>query len=229
MTTDLILKYYDKQWGNQKLGKLWIGAHDFLENGKKPLLPAETFYSRWAGSDKDLALMTSKILRYLNFRNRPILRVNFSNSIQSPGLYQANYGNSKITINSTHRDDPVACAAILAHEICHYILGTRNISEENPYENEKVTDFASVFFGLGVLVTNGKKVIYKTDNVQLIGSILGFLALIFTGAGFISKPGGTREETSFGYWGANEYEKIFRDYIERNNINYENISRFIKS
>lgn len=229
MPTDLTSERYNTSWGDVKLGKLWIGTSDLLKNGKRPLLPAKSFYSDWNSTAKDLALMTKKILNYLKFSHPYILRVNFSDSLKSPGIFQMKGGSAKITINNKYKKDAVACAAILAHEICHLILMSRDIRENDDYENERLTDFASVFFGLGILILNGKKEVNKTDPIQLIGSILGFLSLIFTGAGFLSKPGGTTQTTSFGYWNPDEYKKIFIDYTERNNLNYSNFSKYLRA
>jgi len=228
MSSDLINEQYNSAWGDMKLGKLWVSTKDLLENGKQPLLPAESFYSNWNNTVKDLSIMASKILKYLKFKSFYVLRVNFSESIESPGEFMINNGKAKITINEKYKNNSSACAAILAHEICHFVLAIRDTTENNIYENERLTDFATVYFGLGVLVLNGKHIFYKTNAFSFIESLLGFLALIFAGVGFISDPR-HKVESSFGYWGEKEYYNIFLGYIVRNNLNLDKISNYIKA
>lgn len=96
-------KLYEAKWGKEKLGKLWIYAKDLLENGKRPLLPASSFYTNWDSSAKDLASMTSKILRYLKFKSPTEIRVDFSNKINSPGLFILKDSKTKILVNSKYK------------------------------------------------------------------------------------------------------------------------------
>lgn len=223
----LYSEVYDPNWGDSKIGKLWINAKDLLENGRRPLLPSPSFYEASEDSEKDLALMAGRIIKYLKFKNPYTLRVAFSNNLESPGNFILRNMNAKITINSKYSNNSKVCAAILAHEICHLVLVTRNLTEENEFENERLTDFSSVYFGLGLLILNGKQVIHKTDTASLIASIAGFLSLIFLGAGFLSKPASTTIETSFGYWRVEEYKRIFHEYLQKNNIYRRDISVYL--
>ena len=43
-------KLYTKEYGDEKIGKLWLYAKDLIESGKRPLLPAESFYLNWNGT-----------------------------------------------------------------------------------------------------------------------------------------------------------------------------------
>ena len=227
MSNNIVSERYDANWGKVKLGKLWIYTKDLLENGKRPLLPARSFYSNWNGTTKELAVMSKKLLTYLKFKSPYTLRVNFSKDIESPGQFTFKNSNAKITISKQFQKNSTACAAILAHEICHLVLLTRGIKEDDELENEKFTDFATVYFGLGILVLNGKEISYKPDAVSLVQSLLGILGLVFAGFGFISNPF-TKHEYSFGYWKEDQYYIIFLGYVFRNSLDLEKISPYIK-
>jgi len=218
---------HDSEWGKAKLGKLWVYTKDLLENGKRPLLPAQSFYSDWHGSTKDLAIMAGKIMRYLRFSSPWVLRVNFTSEIDAPGLFMLSEGKARIDIHSKYRDNATACAAILAHEITHLVLNIRSCREDNNLENERFTDFATVYFGLGVLVLNGKYSSHTTDSFSVLKSLIGFLAFIFAGIGFFSNPF-RKVENSFGYWSVDDYYMIFLGYVLRNNLDLDTIAQYIK-
>lgn len=203
------------------LGKLWVNAKDLLENGKHPLLPAPTFYSNWHGTVKDLAMMASKILKYLKFRSPWVLRVDFTYDIDSPGLFTAKDGNAKILVHGKYKNNSTACAAILAHELSHLILNSRNCREENELENEKFTDFATVYLGLGVLVLNGKHKSHTIDITSTMTFVIGLFA------GFLSNPI-IKAENSFGYFKEHDYYTLFVGYLIKNNLDWDNVSQYIK-
>lgn len=240
---------YTKEYGDGKIGKLWLHAKDLLENGKRPLLPTTSFYSNWSGTTKELAAMCKKILNYLKFKPPCCLRVNFVNDIKSPGQFEFHNSNAKITVNEQFQYDSTACAAILAHEIIHLVLNQRGCCEEDIYENEKFTDFASVYFGLGILVLNGKDITFKSSSSQVIFKILGIFLAIFMTIAFLENPTeiyfliplfagfylifskpdkDVKIENNFGYWGAGQYYTIFTGYLLRNNLDWDNVAQYIK-
>jgi|GEM_PF-4862934 len=219
---------YDSRWGVEKLGKLWVHAKDILEHGKCPLLPAQSFYTSWNGTSTDLAVMAGKILRYLRFTSPWETRVNFVSGLDSPGQFRLDSGKASIDIHRRYRSNPTACAAILAHEITHLVLNAKACHEDNTLENERFTDFATVYFGLGVLVLNGKYASHTTDGFSLFKSILGIMTLMLAGIGYFSNPF-RKVENSFGYWKVDDYYMIFLGYVLRNNLNMDTISKYIKA
>lgn len=229
---------YDSSWGGAKLGKLWIHAKDLLENGKQPLLPAPTFYSNWNSTVKDLASMTSKILKYLKFKSPWILRVDFSYDINAPGLFTVKDGKARIVIHGKYKNNSSACAAILAHELTHLILNSRKCREEDELENEKFTDFASAYFGLGILVLNGKHRhrVFDTQSivtVSILGLILtfsfGFVGILFAFVvGLLLYIFSEKPEVRFGYWNDDDYHMIFIGYLVINNLDWDNVSQYVK-
>lgn len=84
---------------------------------------------------------------------------------------------------SLHRatiDDPVAMVAVLAHEVAHVrLLGEGRVTKDQ-YDQEQLTDLATVFFGLGVFSANAAFNLQKSPGgYRRIGgwrtSALGYL------------------------------------------------------
>ena len=62
---------------------------------------------------------------------------------------------SRIKIAITNAHTPHFMGAILAHELTHHFLANKEIGYPDEAENERLTDFATVFLGLGKLTLNG--------------------------------------------------------------------------
>ena len=62
---------------------------------------------------------------------------------------------SRIKIAVTNKHTPHIMGAILAHELTHHFLANKRIGYPDETENERLTDFATVFLGLGKLTLNG--------------------------------------------------------------------------
>jgi hypothetical protein len=62
---------------------------------------------------------------------------------------------SKIKIAFINKHSPYVMGAILAHELTHHFLFNKNIGYPDVNDNERFTDFATVFLGLGKLTLNG--------------------------------------------------------------------------
>lgn len=69
---------------------------------------------------------------------------------------------SRIQINITNKHTPLVLGAILAHELTHHFLFNKGVWYPDEEENERLTDFATVFLGLGKLSTNGVEPIQWT-------------------------------------------------------------------
>ena len=63
--------------------------------------------------------------------------------------------HSRIELNVTNKHSPFIMGAILAHELTHHYLDTKNIRLSKTEDNEKLTDLATSFLGLGKLTLNG--------------------------------------------------------------------------
>ncbi len=80
----------------------------------------------------------------------------WSNQKDPPGLIHYDGPlRSRIQIAITNKHTPYIMGAILAHELTHHVLANKNIGYPDTEENERLTDFATVFMGLGKLTLNG--------------------------------------------------------------------------
>jgi ssDNA-binding Zn-finger/Zn-ribbon topoisomerase 1 len=73
-----------------------------------------------------------------------------------PGLIKyTGRGHSRIQIAITNKHSPLIMGAILAHELTHHFLFEKSIIIKDTVENEKMTDFATAYLGLGKITLNG--------------------------------------------------------------------------
>ncbi len=70
-----------------------------------------------------------------------------------------------IEIDDKYKTNSDIVLSILAHEICHKYLYINNVKLFPEYENEILTDLATVYTGLGKLSLNGCETITKTSTV----------------------------------------------------------------
>ncbi len=84
------------------------------------------------------------------------LSYDWTNDDVPPGLikYNGPY-HSKIELNITNKHSPLIMGAILAHELTHHYLDTKNVRLPKTEDNERLTDLATSFLGLGKLTLNG--------------------------------------------------------------------------
>ena len=62
---------------------------------------------------------------------------------------------SRIKIGFMNKHSPFVMGSILAHELTHHFLINKDIGYPDIDENERFTDFATVYLGLGKLTING--------------------------------------------------------------------------
>lgn len=222
---DIYVGPYDKEWGNKIIGLLWLKSRDTLENGKNPLIPTSDFYGKWNNSRHDLALVAGKILCYLKYKPKSTLKVDFMKKLDCPGYITMKNNSSRIVVHSFYKNNPVTCSAILAHEICHLILNERGIREEDNFINEQLTDFCTIYYGLGILVLNGKSNIKKNSFGQLIKDMISIIAYVIS-LGSI-KGYMFSGNKIFGYWNSNDYYEIFKGYLLTNKLDWSLISKYL--
>lgn len=70
-------------------------------------------------------------------------------------IYFCDPRHSIIHLNMTNRYSPNVLSAVIAHEITHHFLMHKSIGYTNELENERLTDLATVYLGLGKLTVNG--------------------------------------------------------------------------
>lgn len=105
----------------------------------------------------------------------------WSNQKDPPGLIRYDGPlRSRIQIAITNKHTPFIMGAILAHELIHHVLANKDIGYPNVEENERFTDFATVFLGLGKLTLNGYEPIEwsisKLDKTSTYTYQVGYLS-----------------------------------------------------
>jgi hypothetical protein len=102
-------------------------------------------------------------------------RVETGALIEAGGQFNTSEGWVVVKLATHLLTDRRAVTAILAHELCHYILENSGIRESDVSENERLTDVCMFVCGLGLLFIEG----YKRDvayGEYRTGHRLGYLS-----------------------------------------------------
>ncbi len=78
------------------------------------------------------------------------------------GTFGAIKGWARITLSNDLMHDQRAVRAVLAHEVCHYVLNCAGLSEAETESNERLTDLCMFVFGLGDIFLAG----YRSETVR---------------------------------------------------------------
>jgi len=62
---------------------------------------------------------------------------------------------SRVRVAITNKHSPLVMGGILAHELTHHFLAAHNVREADTDANERLTDVATAYLGLGKLTLNG--------------------------------------------------------------------------
>lgn len=90
------------------------------------------------------------------------------------GQFIVEDGWVSITLSDELVSNRKALQAVMAHEVCHYVLNNSGIRENETENNEKLTDVCMFVCGIGEIFVNG----YKDESVQgeyRVGHRLGYL------------------------------------------------------
>src|SRR6266702_1972558 len=172
--------------------------------------PGERFYTM------PLTEMAETMLSFIGLSiGSDRLYIGFDSSLKVPGLYLEHEGIHYIYIKQVHQKNAFECAAILAHELMHYVLiGGMSFRLEGRLDNEQLTDMATVYTGLGLVVLNGFA--YEGNNWAIT-------AVAFA-AGVIHY--GTKS-MSFGYYKPRQFAELIGDYVDSYNIDYDTFSGYV--
>lgn len=88
------------------------------------------------------------------------------------GQFKTPDGWARIKLANNLLSDREAVRAVIAHEVCHYILDNSGIRESNVDENEKLTDACMFVCGLSLLFLEGYK---RAASEHCTGHRLGYL------------------------------------------------------
>jgi len=101
-------------------------------------------------------------------------RVSVQPLCAAAGQFVEEDGWVKITVGSAFFNDMLAARAILAHELCHYVLNASGIRDPLRIENERLTDAAMFVLGLGGTFLAGYRKAPTTE--YRVGHRLGYLS-----------------------------------------------------
>jgi len=115
-------------------------------------------------TDRTIAAMLNHVRQIASGLNVPyrIPRIETGPLIDAAGQFKVSDGWVSVKIPSHFLIDGKAFRAILAHEICHYILESSGIRLPDYEQNERLTDLYMFVCGLGKLFLDG----YKRESTQ---------------------------------------------------------------
>ena len=117
-----------------------------------PYDPDPAVYERFMEDCTDTALLTELacgILRYCGMepQNLKVITKTDKELQDAAGTYSSDGTNSLISIRVTPSSRPNILHSVLIHECMHYFLFRSGIRREERYENEILTDVATVYMG----------------------------------------------------------------------------------
>jgi len=180
----------------------WDRLTSLLSKGKSEVhsffRPDDAFYAL------SLPEMTEAMLDYMGLHiGTDRLHAMFSKKIKQPGWYFEQKGVHCIQIKQSYERDPQSVAAILAHELVHYVLiGGLNYRLAKKSDNEQLADLATVYTGLGIVVLNG---LHRKNRRALLLS----------------------RRQQFSYYEPHEYAQLVVDYIKSYNITSRTYAGYI--
>lgn len=201
-------------WVGEKMGYLYFRLQKEMDKTRHPFFPDKNFYSCWSGNNADLMVTAKTILSYLD-ESVGNLSIFFTNNLsETPGSFSVSNGTEVIAINERYKNDPCSAVAVLSHEITHlYLMSRRGIFLTDEQENELLTDIATIYLGLGILVVNG--MIFRSNWFITV-------VALFFGVFYVNTA-----QSSFGYFKSYQYIKYFKDYLIKNNITNGEAGRYI--
>jgi hypothetical protein len=117
-------------------------------------LPDETFYGE-AVSASDPERMAKILFRWFGIKHRSV-QFHINPEQEQLVVYTHKKNESQISLGWHTLEDPLVCAAAVAHGIIHHLLIARaKISLGDSDEDEALTDLGTIYAGLGILILNG--------------------------------------------------------------------------
>jgi hypothetical protein len=158
-----------KAWIEYRMS--WLGEQFGLDRWRSGavVLPTDEFFPEpLDGSEESIRTMLDRVCGYMDISPDTVEMHLYSENREtelgagcrivaegtgSAGRYREDE-RIHVAIEQSHRDDPFSLAATMAHELAHsHLLGSGRVSREEP-DQEPLTDLATVYFGMGVMVAN---------------------------------------------------------------------------
>lgn len=160
------------------------------------ILPTEQFFpDRFDGTNQTIRLLLDRVCKYMDVDCSTVLLHLYDEGRTidlGPGCMVVSEGSGTagtyrqgaktvVSVEATHREEPVILVAIMAHELGHArLLGENRINAENR-DHEKLTDLSTVFFGLGIF--NANACIHESQQ-----QVAGWYRWSIGRMGYLSKP-----------------------------------------
>lgn len=153
----------------KKQGKVsnWLAETSWIENWVNQMVKRDKyfFYKRRLITEETISFnnpidyiieLSREIVKNLGLPSKNI--VGTFSGVSSAGKVEHRSGEPYfIEISNEWKDDRIAIAAIIAHEMAHVWMDEQGFREADVQMNEKLTDLTAVLLGLGVLLMNGLK------------------------------------------------------------------------
>lgn len=169
----------NKVWIDRNLDFLSFELKDYKQHFNNAFFePTDKIYDKLeSGNEQDLQYVTNEISKYLGLKNIPSVKYDWGIKMEPEvaGQIRSVNHNNSIHIPFFYVGKKYEIGCILAHELTHAFLFSKNIIFSNIIENEMFTDLTSIFIGLGKLVLNGK--VEKSEKHLNENYIFGYLAL----------------------------------------------------
>jgi hypothetical protein len=152
----------DREWVDDKLEMLALKLRDFnvasVDSHEFLFEPTDDVYKKLeSGDESDLQYVASSIATHLGITPIPTVRYDWGLKMEPEvaGQIRSTIALPYIRIPFFYVGKKYSLGGILAHEMTHALLYSRDISLEDSNENELFTDLTAVFVGSGKLLLNG--------------------------------------------------------------------------
>ena len=151
----------DRDWVRHRLDLLGTSVASLLQSDASLFAPSEQVYGDLeSGGEAEIQQAARDICAYLKLFPAPAVVYEWGLRMELgiAGQISPDDGSGrKIRVPVAYAGRPFAQGAILAHEITHQVLAVRRVGAHDRIENERLTDLASIYLGLGNLVLNGSQ------------------------------------------------------------------------
>lgn len=129
--------------------------------------PTDAVYALLASSRTvDLQEFVRQLCEHIAFSPVPTVAYDWDLTMEGSTAGQACLDSisPEISVRLSYTNRPRELGALLAHEVTHHCLDRASFHSTNRDENERLTDLAAVFLGLGKLMLNGADVRFDAEE-----------------------------------------------------------------
>ncbi|MEM3473763.1 MAG: hypothetical protein QW735_04155 [archaeon] len=168
----------NRKWIEEQLNFLFARFKDYYPSSRNFFFEPtqETYVGLESGDEKDLNFVVSKISQHIGLSEAPLAKYDWSIKlgyhIAGQAIIDRKNQINIVRVPFKFVGNYYAIGSIIAHEMSHFFLFSKELVLNDEVENEKLTDLMSVFLGLGKLMLNGKVLCFQgADFFEEIGYI----------------------------------------------------------